>query len=326
MITKTDFIHTVEKRIVTALDWDNEASWSDKPALAAAANHLCLSNGAKRARPKLCYFFGLAVEADFDLLADVAVAGEFIHSASLLHDDVIDNGTLRRGQTTVNVKWDPLTAVLAGDLLLAESIKGLHRCPRVIAHEALTVVADMTRATMLEAHIRGQSEVPIQQWYYIADGKTSSMFRWCGRSTAFLSKDTDATEAFGAFGGHFGTAFQMADDLLDIQPSTSGKTQFADLRNRNPSYPIIIACQRSKSFQTELSKAWASETLSEDKIQRLGQGIISTGAAEYTFETIRAEVERGLNALGSYANKAGCREIASWASGMWQRFAREEAV
>lgn len=326
MTDKYKFMDIVEQRISAALSWDSAASWSDMPTLAAAARHLCLAKGAKRARPKLCYFFGLSVEADFDLLADVAVCGEFIHSASLLHDDVIDNGDLRRGVETVNIKWDPLTAVLAGDLLLAESIKGLSRCPRNIAQEALTVVADMTRATMLEAHVRGQNDVSLKQWYYIADGKTASMFRWCGRSAAQLSEEMDAIEPFGSFGTHFGLAFQMADDLLDLQPSASGKTQFADIRNKNPSYPIILACQYSSLFQKELERAWQAPNISEEKIQQLGQAVIATGAAEKTFEAVRAEVEQGLEDLGSYINRPGCRNIADWASGMWQRFAREEAV
>lgn len=326
MTDKYKFMNIVEQRIETALSWDATASWSDIPTLAASARHLCLAKGAKRARPKLCYFFGLSVDSDFDLLADVAVCGEFVHSASLLHDDVIDSGTLRRGVETVNVKWDPLTAVLAGDLLLAESIKGLERCPRSIAHEALTVVADMTRATMLEAHVRGQTNVSLKQWHYIADGKTASMFRWCGRAAAQLSDDKKAIEPFGIFGTHFGRAFQMADDLLDLQPSASGKTQFADIRNKNPSYPIILACEHSTVFRSELKKAWSQNKVSEEKIQQLGQAVIATGAAEKTFEAVRTQVDLGLKALGGYTERPGCRDIAAWASGMWQRFAREEAV
>lgn len=320
------FIDTVEQRISAALSWDKQASWSDMPTLAAAARHLCLAKGAKRARPKLCYFFGVAVDADFDLLADAAVCGEFIHSASLLHDDVIDKGTLRRGLETVNVRWDPLTAVLAGDLLLAESIKGLERCPRNVAQEALTLVSDMTRATMLEAHIRSQSDVLLKQWFYIAEGKTASMFRWCGRAAAALSNEPEAMDAFGEFGTHFGIAFQMADDLLDLQPSASGKTQFADIRNKNPSYPIILAAERSTAFRLELEAAWQEEVLTEERIQHLGRAVISTGAAEQTFEAIRSEVNHGLHMLGHYIQRPGCRDIAAWAEGMWQRFAHEEAV
>ncbi|MEC7983955.1 MAG: polyprenyl synthetase family protein [Myxococcota bacterium] len=320
------FLEKVEDKILQSLSWDKEASWSDQPALAAAAQHLCMASGAKRARPKLCYYFGLSVETDFDRLVDVAVTGEFIHGASLLHDDVIDSGTLRRGRPTVNVKWDNITAVLAGDLLLAESIKGLHRCPRSIAQEALEVVADMTRATMLESHIRSSTDVPQQQWIYIAEGKTASMFRWCGRSTAELANDADAKERFGQFGTNFGIAFQMADDLLDLQESASGKTPFADIRNRNPSFPIILAQDKSPAFRKMLNKYWKQPTLSEEEIYFIGRAAIETGAAEQTRRIIEEYIDTALESLGPYIQKKGCREIALWARGICKQLPQSEAV
>lgn len=324
--TKQSFLQQVEKQIISSLTWDKEASWSDKPALAAAAQHLCMAPGAKRARPKLCYFFGLAVDADFDLLVDIATTGEFIHGASLLHDDVIDSGTLRRGAPTVNAKWDNITAVLAGDLLLAESIKGLHRCPRSIAQEALDVVAEMTRATMLEAHIRGSTNVPIRQWEYIAQGKTASMFRWCGRSTACTAQDPEAMDRFGQFGEHFGIAFQMADDLLDIRPSNSGKTPFADIRNKNPSYPLILAQNLSEDFRSALAQAWAKPVLEEAEIYTLGQHVINTGAADQTRDTIEERINLAIDALGPYVHRPGCREIALWVQNICKSLPQSEAV
>ena len=324
--TKQKFLNLVEDQIISSLAWDKESSWSDRPTLAAAAQHLCMASGAKRARPKLCYFFGLAVDSDFDRLVDVAVTGEFIHGASLLHDDVIDSGILRRGAPTVNVQWDNITAVLAGDLLLAESIKGLHRCPRSVAQEALDVVAEMTRATMLETHIRGSTNVPIRQWEYIAKGKTASMFRWCGRATARLANDDQAVEAFGQFGDHFGVAFQMADDLLDIRPTDSGKTPFADIRNKNPSYPLILAQDLSAAFRDKLHQAWNREKLSEEEIFELGQQVIQTGALDQTRITIEDKINRAIEALGPYVHRPGCREIAMWVRNICKSLPQSEAV
>jgi heptaprenyl diphosphate synthase len=324
--TKQIFLNQVEAQIISSLAWDKEASWSDRPTLAAAAQHLCMAPGAKRARPKLCYFFGLSVDVDFDLLTDVAVTGEFIHGASLLHDDVIDNGALRRGAPTVNAKWDNITAVLAGDLLLAESIKGLHRCPRTVVQEALEVVAKMTRSTMLEAHIRGSTNVPTRQWEYIAEGKTASMFRWCGRATASLVHDKEAMERFGIFGSHFGIAFQMADDLLDIRPTDSGKTPFADIRNKNPSYPLILAQNLSEDFRENIAQAWSKEHLSEEEIFSLGQQVIETGAANQTRVLIEEKINLAIEALGPYVHRPGCREIALWVRSLCKSLPQSEAV
>jgi len=285
-----------------------------------------LAKGAKRARPKLVYFLSQTLDIDQSLLVDVAVTSEFIHNASLLHDDVIDNGTIRRGNPTVNVVWDELTAVLAGDILLSESIRRLIHCPRIIAQEALQLVSDMTKATMLEAHIRNKTNVSIDQWNFIANGKTASMFSWCGRSVGHLANEKKIIQCFGDFGKHFGLAFQMADDLIDIFPLESGKTPFADLQNRNPSYPMIIAQQLSSSFSSDLSKAWKKDTLSEAEIANLGKAILSTGAADYTYEQIQKEIQLAIEALDEFIDLPGCKVVVEWALSMCYRFQKSEAV
>lgn len=319
------FLAEVEHRIDTALSWDTEASWSDLPVMADAARHLCLAGEAKRARPRMVYMFGLAVQADPDALADIAMAAEFIHGASLMHDDVIDEGTMRRGRQTVNARWDNLTAVLAGDMLLSEAIYGLRRWKRPITEEALKLVAAMSRAAMLEAHVRGRTDVPIQQWRYIALGKTGAMFRWCGRSAAWLAGDDAALAGFGQFGDRFGVAFQMADDLKDILGGDIGKDRFADIRNANPSYPLILALQTSDGLRRDIEAAWQKESLTSEEINRIGQAIIDTGAVQRTYDMLGEEIAAALDALGPYQERPGCAEMAAWATMMWRGFALEQA-
>ncbi len=319
------FLAEVERRIDTALSWDTEGSGSAVPVMAAAARHLCLAGEAKRARPRMVYMFGLAVDASPDALADIAMAAEFIHGASLMHDDVIDEGTLRRGRPTVNARWDNLTAVLAGDMLLSEAIYGLRRWQRPITEEALQLVAAMSRAAMLEAHVRGRTDVPVQQWRYIALGKTGAMFRWCGRSAAWLSGDDDALRSFGQFGDRFGVAFQMADDLKDILGGDIGKDRFADIKNANPSYPLILALRSSPGLRRDIEAAWSRDTLSPEEIDRIGQSVIDTGAVQQTYERLGEEIAAALDALGPYQERPGCAEMAAWATMMWRGFALEQA-
>ena len=318
--TKNHFIQQFEQHIDEVLAWDEQTAHSAEPTLFAAARHLCLAKGGKRARPKLVYFFAKGLGLFQPEVFDIAVTAEFIHNASLLHDDVIDCGELRRGQPTVNVVWDSLTAVLAGDILLSESIRILKNCPRIIATEALELVSIMTRATMMEAHIRNNTNVSIDQWDYIADGKTSSMFTWCGRAIGHLAEDIDAAERFGTFGHHFGLAFQIADDVLDIQHNTSGKTPFADLRNKNPSFPIVLACKQSKSFKRALENAWLAEVPDDDIIVELGNELVEMGIITQCIERIQQEVDLSIEALGEYVHKPGCQEIAQWALAMCHRF------
>ena len=324
--TKTNFLEDFEQHIENILRWDEKSSFSAEPTLFAAARHLCLAQGGKRARPKLVYFFAKSLQQFGSQVMDIAACAEFIHNASLLHDDVIDNGTLRRGVPTANVVWDDLTAVLAGDILLAESIHILKDCPRIVANEALKLVSDMTKATMLEAHVRNSVSVSIPQWEYIAHGKTSAMFGWCGRAIGHLAGDFKAVEAFGTFGHHFGLAFQLADDVVDIQHSDSGKTPFADLRNKNPSYPIIYACQNSETFRNKLQQTWMNEHPSEKEIEQLGRELCAAPILNHCVDRIQKEVDLSIQALGEYAKKPGCQEIAQWALAMCYRFQRSEAV
>lgn len=275
----------------------------------------------------MVHLFGLSVGADPDGLADVAVAAEFIHGASLMHDDVIDHGTLRRGRPTVNARWDNVTAVLAGDMLLSEAIYGLRRWDRQVTEEALRLVADMSRAAMLEAHVRGRADILPSQWRYIALGKTGSMFRWCGRAAGLLAGDVAAAARLGEFGDRFGVAFQMADDLKDLLGGDIGKDRYADIRNANPSYVLSVASQSSPALRAALSSAWSQGApLEGEALSRLGQMVVETGALAETHRALGEEIAAAIEALGSYRDRPGCAEMTAWALMMWRSFSMEEAV
>ena len=107
--------------------------------LEEAARHLCLADGAKRTRPRLVQLFAKAVDAPADVAIDVAVSAELIHAASLLHDDVIDEGSQRRGQPTANRVWGNLPAVLAGDLILSRAIQRLLRWPSPVSKRSVSI-------------------------------------------------------------------------------------------------------------------------------------------------------------------------------------------
>ena len=324
-IDQPAFIEATQKQMDQALYWGSISENGPQPELAKAAKHLVFAPGAKHARPILVYCLGHSVKASLDRLVDAAVAAEFIHSASLLHDDVIDGGEMRRGRECVNVKWNALTAVLAGDLLLAEAIKGLSKCPRQRTTEALEVVANMSRSTMLEAQIRGSMNMSLKQWQFIANGKTAEIFRWCGRAAAHLGEDPSAIGPFSEFGRLFGLAFQMADDLLDLDEN-SNKTPFADIRNKNASHPLIIAMDKSPNFRRDLAKSWAKPKMEEAEIRRLGQAVKEIGAAEISRSEALKLTDAAIEALGSFVEKEGCRQVTAWADILAQRLHLAEAV
>lgn len=290
----------------------------DRGELEFAAAHICFAPKAKRARPRLVYMFGEALGVEEGWLLDVAVAVELMHTASLLHDDVVDDGHLRRGMPTVNAKWGNLVAVLTGDLMLSKALLQLERHPASLAMEGVKVVLEMTRAAILEARARSDVELGVAQWREIARGKTGVLFGWCGWAVGTLAGNREAADRFARCGHHLGLAFQMADDLKDLQSHTAGKDRFADIKNRNPSFPLLVALERSSEFKERLRGAWQQSVLEQEEIAALGQLVLGTGAAETTYAQTGHEIEEAIEALGSYAQAPGCRDIVAWVRMFWQ--------
>ena len=311
------FLERVEAQIQGALHQHIASGLEGSRMLDEAGQHLSMAPGAKRARPRLVYHFGQALGADLESLIDVAVAGEFIHAASLLHDDVVDDGTLRRGRPTVNAKWNNAVAVLGGDVMLCTSIRTLASLPRPITDEAVEVVATMSRAAILEVESRADASLSLERWQAIAQGKTGVLFGWCGRSPARTVGNEDAMERFKRCGEHLGLAFQMADDLKDITSGDSGKNRFADILNRNPSYPILWATSRDATLRQNLQTLWSNaRAITTEEADQFGQRILAQGAADATQEAMIRNVDLAFSALGPYKERPGGQEVVQWAQAL----------
>jgi len=308
------FLQEFETRIERALTAQAPEGLEQSEILLQAGKHLAKAPGAKRARPRLVMHFGKIVGVEeADHLLDIAIAGEFIHGASLLHDDVIDDGTLRRGRETANSRWNNAVAVLGGDVMLCISIQALANLPRQVTNEAVGVVATMSRAAVLEVETRGMIDLPLEQWRAIAKGKTGVLFGWCGRAPAHLVGDEDAAERFKRCGELLGIAFQLADDLKDLADDDSGKNRFADIHNRNPSFPILWAAQQSDGLRSDLGSLWSQENISLEDANAFGLRVLDTGAADVTRSKIIENVGLAFDALGSYRERDGGLEVVEWA-------------
>ena len=277
-----------------------------------AADHCSSAAGAKRARPRLVAAFGSSVEAPSEGLVKVAVAGELIHAASLVHDDVIDEGTLRRGRPTVNAVWDNLTAVLTGDLMFSLAFRELSDSPSVVMNNAAEVLREMSCAAIDEASARGQMDLSLAAWTAIAEGKTGALFGWCGKSAAHLVGNDAVAEQFDICGRKLGIAFQLADDLKDLQ-APGGKDRFQDIRNQNPSYPLLWAFSHDDTIRAAFEAAWTANELDDAQVETLGAMILNSDAIAATEAALRAEVAAAVEALGTYAETDGGAEILSWA-------------
>jgi octaprenyl-diphosphate synthase len=308
-----DFLGVVEQRIGAALVDGDSGPGVKGDTLMEAARHLVMGGGGKRARPMLVRHFGDAMSVPTAQLVEVAVSAELIHSASLLHDDVVDAGMFRRGRPTVNARWGNIVAVMSGDLILSSTLLRLVNVDARLAQSALAVVSEMTRAAIAEVEARGIMDLPMSQLLYIAEGKTGSLFGWCGQAAALLANNPEAVKRFDGFGRNLGLAFQIADDIRDILGTDVGKPQYADLHSRTPSMPMLLALAKDEGLRRKLRDAWAFSSISPERAQELGAGIIATGAVDESLEQLNVAIEAALDRLGPFADTAGGQELVGWA-------------
>lgn len=303
------FLAQVETELVNQLGGEQLAP---EETLLAAGRYLCLKAG-KRARPMLVKIFGDTLGVAEGKLLEAAVAAELIHGASLLHDDVVDSGMFRRGKPTVNARWGNVVAVMSGDLLLSSALLKLSQADAQMTQVALATVGEMTRAAIDEVQARGNLELSLAALKAIGEGKTGSLFGFCGIAAALVAKDSEAARRFDAFGRRIGVAFQMADDIRDISGTDEGKPQYADLQSRTPNLPVILAAQRDSRLKKRIAEAWGWSALTQDKVKELGTAVLVTGALDEATALMNQEIDAAVDALGPYAQREAGENLVKWA-------------
>jgi geranylgeranyl pyrophosphate synthase len=293
--------------------------------LLEAARHLCLGGG-KRARPMLVKIFGDTLGVPDGSLVAAGVAAEMIHAASLLHDDVVDNGMFRRGKPTVNARWGNVVAVMSGDLLLSGALIALARVDARMTATALATVAEMTRAAIAEVQARGNLGLTLGELRAIAEGKTGSLFGWCGVAAATAADNQEARGRFDAFGRRIGIAFQMADDIRDITGTDEGKPQYADLQSRTPNLPVLLAVGRDERLRRRISDAWGWAALTQDKVGELGTAVLVSGALDEAISMMNQEIDGAVDALGRYADTEAGANLVLWARALARGIALKGAA
>jgi geranylgeranyl pyrophosphate synthase len=281
-------------------------------SLLEAARHLCLGGG-KRARPLLVKIFGDTLGLPESRLVDAAVAAELIHAASLLHDDVVDAGMFRRGKPTANARWGNIVAVMSGDLLLSGALLRLSRADPRLAEAALETVAEMTRAAIAEVEARGNLDLSLKDLDAIFEGKTGSLFGFCGKAAALTANEADAARRFDTFGRRIGIAFQIADDIRDVTGTDPGKPQYADLASKTASLPVLLACAHDARLKARIADAWAYGALTPQKVKELGTAVLISGALEEATLRMEREIDASVDALGDYASTPAGAALVSWA-------------
>ncbi|MFB6347446.1 MAG: polyprenyl synthetase family protein [bacterium] len=241
-------------------------SW-EAPLAAGVATHL-VTAGGKRLRPALMFLcYGAAGGTDLSVARPYAVGCELIHTATLLHDDVIDDGTERRGKPTANKSYGDLNAVLSGDYLVAHVINELLELNRVKPVKKLSrVMTHLVQGELLQDEYSQSFETETDQYLQIARLKTSSLFSYAAWTGGYLvDGDGDLAAQLSNYAENLGIAFQMVDDVLDFEYEQTGKTPFADIQSGTTNLCLILGMQRSDELKEKLQLIRDSNSVSPDK-------------------------------------------------------------
>lgn len=229
---------------------------SDTPAH-RSAGHLLHLDG-KRLRPA-CLSLAARTGSGFGTAArDLAIAVELVHNATLLHDDVVDLGDVRRGAPTARVVYGNAASIFAGDLLLVEALERIQSAgiPGLI-DRAFAVLKEMIDAESLQLANRGRVRGIAADYFRVVEGKTASLFGWALFAGGKAGGATDAAcEALEKYGRLLGVAFQVVDDTLDVAGASEvvGKSVLSDLREGKITWPVMRALEREPALAARVER------------------------------------------------------------------------
>jgi octaprenyl-diphosphate synthase len=287
---------------------------SDVALVRQVAEYL-VAAGGKRLRPALlllaCGALGYRGEKRLELAAVI----EFIHTATLLHDDVVDASDLRRGRTTANAAFGNAAAVLVGDFLYSRAFQMMveledMRVMQVLA-EATNTIAAGEVMQLMGSH---DPEVDEARYLEVIRRKTAKLFEAAARLGAVLSQQEKWEERLAHYGRHVGTAFQLVDDVLDYGGDL-GKSLGDDLAEGKPTLPLIYTMRRGSPAQAALVREAIREG-GRDDFARVLEAIRACGALDYARAAAEREAEAACAAIGALPeseHKRSLLELASFA-------------
>ena len=297
----------------------------------AAAEHL-LAGGGKRIRPLLLALSARAcqpAEAPPLLpgpLCALMVAAELVHTATLLHDDVLDVSEVRRGRETARMRWGNSVSVLAGDFVLSRALEEVVGADIPGGMPAiLQTIHSMIAGEALQLSLRGRGDVRISDYLEVVEGKTAALFAFCGRAGALCAGAVAPPEARAAteahaevladYARHLGQAFQIVDDVLDIDgdPAQLGKSVLSDLREGKLTLPVLLALDARPALREQIQlspQSLTDDSLPEPTVALLRSALGDSDATRRARQHAAAEAERGCARLS--ALPAGPYRDALW--------------
>lgn len=297
-----------------------ERMHSDVPVIPALAEHL-IAAGGKRLRPLVAVAAARLVGTDGESHRLLAAAVEFIHTATLLHDDIVDGSRTRRGKEAAHLIWGAAQSVLVGDFLFTRAFDlmvetGSLHALRLLAN-ASAVIAEGEVLQLTRAH---DLDLPQDVYLEIISAKTAALFQAAAESGAVSAEATDEqAAALRAYGLNLGLAFQLADDALDYGGASDalGKDAGDDFREGKATLPLLLAVQRTRGKEDAFWRRTVGERdQAEGDFRRARELIIGTGALSATLDLAGDYADAAKAALEVFPNgpwKAALSDLADFA-------------
>ncbi len=264
-----------------------------------------INSGGKRLRPIIHLLSAKALSYSGSQHVDLSAIIEFIHTATLLHDDVVDNSDLRRGEDTANALWGNAASVLVGDFLYSRAFEMMVEIDRMqimgILSKATNTIAEGEVLQLLNCHDPDTTE---ERYLEVIHSKTAKLFESASELGAVIcNRPAEEQQAMAKYGMHLGCAFQLIDDVLDYTSSAEdmGKNLGDDLAEGKPTLPLIFAMRKGTSEQATMIRE-AIENGGLDKIDEIHKAIHSSGAIEYTSDCAKNEAQQAIAALDFLAD------------------------
>lgn len=265
-----------------------------------------VNGGGKRMRPMLTVLAARALAYQGEKHWEIAAIIEFIHTATLLHDDVVDESNMRRGRETANALFGNSASVLVGDFLYTRSFQMMTKLGDMrimdILSEATNIVAEGEVLQLMNCNDASTTEESYMQVIYC---KTAKLFEAATRLAAVIAKqDTKVEQAMADYGKYLGTAFQLVDDIMDYTADAKemGKNVGDDLAEGKPTLPLLYAMEHGNDAQQKLIKEAIELGNGMDNLELILEAMEETGSLRYTQKQAEMEADKAIQALNVIAD------------------------
>jgi len=274
------------------------------PEVTAVGSYVFNGSG-KRVRPTLFLLAAHSPQEKLSNYVDAAVALELIHTASLLHDDVIDQAPTRRGKDTVHMRWNNKISVLTGDYLLSQAFKLLVNYREWnLMNTTVEMVQNMTEGEIEQAFANTDTPALEERYFQWIGKKSASFFAGCCRAGKMLSGGSSAEQdGWAELGYNLGMAFQLIDDLLDYtgKGEQTGKPVYGDLDNRVITLPLIRTIRHAREKDSSIQQLLEHKS-SEGQLSEMVQAVLDSDGPEYTYQKAREYADQANAAINKLEN------------------------